>query len=77
MCHCIIFIINISQVCNIIIDHSVSATVNGRELVYGQNPLEKCFFQLLATLQLPGSKGYDIQVVVHSATHKSDVSLAR
>ena len=32
---------------------------------------------LMANVQLPGSKGYDNQMAIHTATPKEDVSLAR
>ena len=30
----------------------------------------------MATVQLTGSKGYDMQMVIHSATYTADVNLA-
>ena len=66
----------LSQSYNIIIDHGVSAPVNGREAVDGLNATAKMFLlQLIETYKMPCSKGYYIQMVIHSATHKSDVSL--
>ena len=32
-------------------------------------------YQLMATTKLPGSKGYKMQMDIHSATHKANVSL--
>ena len=48
----------LSQDYNVIIDHGVNAPVHGREVVDGFYTTDKCFIlQLMATMQLPGSKG--------------------
>ena len=61
-----------------IIDHGVSIPVYGREGVDGLKATAKTFiFQLMATVKLPGSKGYDTQMIVHSTTSTDDVSVVR
>ena len=66
----------LSQSYSVIIDHGVSAPVNGREAADGINSTAKFFLlQLIETYKMPCSKGYYIQMVIHSTTHKSDVSL--
>ena len=48
------------------------------EAVDGTNAIEKCFlFQLISTVQLPVAEGYDAQIVTHTITRTSGVSLAR
>ena len=67
----------LSQDFSIIIDRGISATGHVRELVYGLNAIEKRFlFKLISTVKLTGAKGYDTQVVMHTATCTSDISLA-
>ena len=65
-----------SQGFSIIIGRGISATRHDREVVYGINATKKQF-QLISTVQLPGAKGYDTQMVIHAGTRTSDVSLAR
>ena len=61
-----------------IIDHGESATVHVIEVLYGINATVKRFiFQLMETVQLSVSKGYDLQMVINSANSTSDVSLSR
>ena len=41
-------------------------------------PLKKTFLpQLMSTVQLPGAKWYDTNMVIHTGTRASNVSLAR
>ena len=50
----------LSQAFYVIIDHGISATGYGRELLDGLNAIEKMFFfQLISTVQLPGAKSHD------------------
>ena len=61
----------------VIIDRGVSVPVHGIQVVYGFNTAYKMFlFQLMATVQLPNSKGYDTQMIIHSAISTADVCLA-
>ena len=54
---------------NIIIDNGISAPGHEREVVYGLNATYKMFiFFLMATVQLPGSKRFNTQMEVHTAT---------
>ena len=60
----------------IIIDRGISAPGHGREVLDGLNAIEKRFiFQLISTMQLPGEIFYDTQIVMHTGTRTSDVSL--
>ena len=34
-------------------------------------------YQLMSTVQITGSKIFDKQIIIHSCTHKKDVSLAK
>ena len=66
----------LSQSYNIIIDRGIGAPGHGREVIYGLKATEKRFiFHLMATVQLPGSKRFDTQMVVHTVTKNTDVSL--
>ena len=40
-------------------------------------PLTKNKFQLMATVKMMVEKGYDTQMVMHSATFNADVSLSQ
>ena len=65
------------QVFFIIIDRVISAPLHVIEVFDGINAIDKRFlFQLISTVQLPGAKGYNIQMVMHTGTRTSDVSLA-
>ena len=67
-----------SQAYNIIIDHGVSVTGNGREAVSGLNATNKrVLFHLMKTVKLPGSKYYYTQMAMHLYTQNVDVSLYR
>ena len=56
--------------CDLVPDH-------GREVVYGLNATDKSFpFQFMRNVQLANSKGYNVHMVMHSAAHNYDVSLA-
>ena len=77
MCHCIIPNVNFFAGIYVIIDRGISAPGYGRKVLYGLNAIEKRFlFQLMSTVQLPGVKGYDTQMVMHTGTCTSDVSLS-
>ena len=67
----------LSQDFYIIIDHGISAPGHGREVVYGLNITKKRFlFPFIPTVQLTGAKGYATQIVIHTGTCTSDVSLS-
>ena len=61
----------------VIIGCDISATGHGREVVDGINFIEKRFlFKLISTVQIPGEKGYDTKMVIHTGIRTSDVSLS-
>ena len=61
----------------VIIDRIISTPGHGREVLYGLNAIYKRFlFQLLATVQFPGAKNHDTQMVMYTGTCTSDISLA-
>ena len=67
----------LSQDFYVIIDRGISSPGHGREVVDGLNTIEKRFlFQLMPTVQLPVTKGYGTQMVMHTETRTSNVSLA-
>ena len=65
------------QYFSVIVDRDIRAPGHGIELVYGLNATERMFLlQFISTVQVPGEKGYDTQMVIVSGTHTYDVSLA-
>ena len=49
----------------------------GKELVDGINAIVKRYmYKLMSNFQLPGSKTFDSQILMHSCTPKKYVSLA-
>ena len=68
----------LSQSYYIFIYRGVSAPEHGRDLVYILNSTGKRFlFQLMANVQLLGSKVCDTHMAMHSVTSTADISLAR
>ena len=68
----------LEHVYNIIIDCGVEALGNGRGVFDGLNATYKLFISILITsVQLPGAASYDSQVVIHTLTANTDISLAR
>ena len=66
----------LSHAFSIIIDRGISVKGHGREVVHGLKAIEKRFLlQLIPTVKLPCSKGCDRQMVIHTGTRVSDVSL--
>ena len=62
---------------NIIIYSGISAPGHVREVVDGINATHKKFiFHMMATVQFPCIKLFDAQMVVHTATQNTDMSLA-
>ena len=62
----------------VLIESVVSAPVHVGELLYGLNNTEKRFlFQLMETVKLPVSKGFDTNMLIHSVSHNYDASLAQ
>ena len=67
-----------SQVVYIIFGHGVREPGHVRELVDWLDVTNKRFlFQLTLTVQFPGAKMYDTQIVIHSATSTKNVNLAQ
>ena len=67
-----------SQYYSIIIDQGISAHGHGKEVVYGLNAVDKRYiYQVVSTIQLPGSNRFYSQMKMHTGTRKYDVSLAR
>ena len=68
----------LSSLFSVIIDHGISAPVHGIEAVDGTDAIEKGFlFRLISTVKLPVAKGCGAQMVTHTVTRTSGVSLAR
>ena len=67
-----------SQCYSIIIDWGISAPGNGKEVVDGINSVYKRYiYQLMSTVQLPGSNRFDSQMQMHTGKQKYYVSLAK
>ena len=67
-----------SQCYSIIIDCWISAPGHGKEVVDGLNNVDKRYiYQLMYSVQLPGSNRFDSQMQMHTGTQKYDVSLAK
>ena len=53
-------------------------TWHGKEVVGVINAIDKCYtYKLMSNVQLPGSRKFDSQILMHSCTSKNDVSLAK
>ena len=66
----------LSQAYYVIIYRGVIAPGHGIKVVDGINDTRKQFLlQLMKTVKLPGSKGYEIQMVMQFATYTADVRL--
>ena len=62
---------------NIIIDRGISAPGHVREVVDGINSTYKrLIFHFMENFQIPGSKLFDAQMEVQTATQNTDVILA-
>ena len=59
------------QFYSVIIDHGISSPEHGKEVVDGLNAIGKRYiYQLMYNVQLPGSKIFDSQILMHSCTQK-------
>ena len=67
----------LSQRHSIIFDRVIIAPGHGKEVVDVINAIDKRMYQLMSTVQLPGSKIFEKQVLMHSFTPIKDVSLAK
>ena len=64
-----------SQCYSITIDIGIIAPGHGKEVVDGLNAVYKrCLYQLMLTVQLPGSNRFDSQIQMHTGNQKDDVS---
>ena len=63
---------------SIIIDCGNSDPGHGKEVVDGLNSIEKCYIcQLISNVQLPGSKIFDWQILMHYYTQNNDSILTK
>ena len=68
----------LSQSHTIITDRGISAPGHGKEVVDGLNTIDKRYmYQLMSNVQLPGSRTFDSQILIHSCTQINDASLAK
>ena len=66
-----------SQCYSIIIDWGISSPGHGKEVVDWINCVDKHYiYQLMSTVQIPGSIRFDSQMQIHTGNQKDDVSLA-
>ena len=67
-----------SQSYSVIMDRGISAYVHGKEVVDGLNAIHKRYiYQMMSTVQLPGSIRFDSQIQMHIGTQEDNVSLAK
>ena len=67
-----------SQCYSIIIDQGVISTGNSKEVVDLINAVDKHYlYQFMSTIQLPGSKIFDLRIQVYTGNQKYDVTLAK
>ena len=63
---------------SIIIDRGISSPRHGKEVVYVINAVDKRYiYKFLSTVQIPGSKIFDLWMQIHTGTQNDDVSLAK
>ena len=68
----------LSQRHSIIIDRGIIASGHGKYVIDGLNAIEKRYmYTLMYNVQLPGSKTFYSQILMHSCTSKNDISLAK
>ena len=68
----------ISQCNSVIIYRGISAPVHGKEVVDGLDTIDKHYiYQFISNVQLPGSKTFDSQILIHSSTQDNYVSMAK
>ena len=60
-----------SQCYSIIINRGISAPGHGKEVIDGLNDVDKRYiYQLMSTVQIPGSKIFDSHIQIHTGTQK-------
>ena len=58
--------------------HAISAPGHSKEILDGLNAVDKRYiYQLMSTVQLPGSNRFDSQIEIPTGKQKYDVSLAK
>ena len=68
----------LSQHHSIIFYRGMSAPGHDKDVVGGINSIDKLYmYQLISTVQLPGSKRFEKHIILHSCTQKNYVSLAK
>ena len=66
------------QCYSVIIDRGISAPGHGKEMVDGLNAVDKRYiYELMSTVQLPGSNRFDSKMKIRTGNQKFDVSLAK
>ena len=78
-CSSALYFMSVFPQCHsIIIDQGISEPGHGKEVVDGLNAIGKCYiYQLMFNVQLPGSKTFYSQILMHSCTENNDVSMAK
>ena len=67
-----------SQCYFIIIDEGISAPGHDKEVLVELNDVDKRYiYQLMSTVQLPGSKNIESHMQIHTGNQKDDLSLAK
>ena len=66
------------QCYSVIINLGISVPVHGIEVVGGLNAIDKQYiYKFIPNVQLPGSKIFNSDILMHSFTRNNDVSLAK
>ena len=78
-CASALYLMSVMSRCySIIIDRGISVPRHVKEVVDGLNDFYKRYiYQLMSTVQLPESNGFDSQIQMHTGNPKDDVSLAK
>ena len=79
ICASAIYLLSVMSQCySIIIDRGISAPGHVKEVVDGINAVDKRYiYQLMSTVQLPGSNIFDSHIKMHTGDQKYDVILAK
>ena len=69
-CASALYLMSVMLQCySIIFDRGISESGHGKEVVYGINTVDKRYiYQLMSTVQLPGSFIFDSQIQMHTGT---------
>ena len=79
ICDYALYLLSVMSQCySIIIDWGISAPWHGKYVVEVINSVNNIYiYQLMSTVQLPGSNIFDSQMQMHTGNQKYDVSLAK